>query len=107
MKIRPERVAQLMRREVADVLANKLRDPRLSHWVSVTDVVVSDRALMRSATTLITPSTFSKRPRTSNARAERATRRWRAHTPAEQMMLMRPVSSSRLRKTKPGSRAAR
>ena len=42
MKIRPERVAQLMRREVADVLANKLRDPRLSHWVSVTDVVVSD-----------------------------------------------------------------
>ena len=41
MKIRPERVANLMRREVADVLANKLRDPRISRWVSVTDVVVS------------------------------------------------------------------
>ncbi len=41
MKIRPERVAQAMRHEVADILANKLRDPRISHWVSVTDVEVS------------------------------------------------------------------
>ena len=41
MKIRPERVATLMRREVADILRNKLRDPRLSEWVSVTDVEVT------------------------------------------------------------------
>lgn len=41
MKIRPERVAHLMRREVADILSNRLRDPRISAWVSVTDVVVT------------------------------------------------------------------
>ena len=41
MKIRPERVATLMRREVADILRNRLRDPRLSEWVSVTDVEVT------------------------------------------------------------------
>ena len=41
MRIRPERVAHLMRREVADILRNKLRDPRLSEWVSVTDVEVT------------------------------------------------------------------
>jgi len=29
-----------MRREIADILS-KLRDPRLSHWVSVTDVEVT------------------------------------------------------------------
>ena len=42
MRIRPERVAHLMRRELADILRNKLRDPRLSQWVSVTDVEVTD-----------------------------------------------------------------
>ena len=42
MRIRPERVAHLMQREVADVIATKMRDPRLSHWVSVTDVVVTN-----------------------------------------------------------------
>ena len=41
MRIRPERVAHLMRREVADILRNKLRDPRLSEWVSVTDVEIT------------------------------------------------------------------
>ena len=41
MRIRPEKVAQLMRREVADILANKLRDPRVSVMVSVTDVEVT------------------------------------------------------------------
>ena len=41
MRIRPERVAHLMRREVADILRNRLRDPRLSEWVSVTDVEVT------------------------------------------------------------------
>ena len=42
MRIRPERVAHLMRREVADILRNKMRDPRLSQWVSVTDVEVTE-----------------------------------------------------------------
>ena len=41
MRIRPERVGQLMRREIAEILAHRLRDPRLSHWVSVTDVEVT------------------------------------------------------------------
>ncbi len=41
MKIRPERVAQSMKREMADILSQRLRDPRISHWVSVTDVEVS------------------------------------------------------------------
>ncbi len=41
MRIRPERVAQLMKREVAQILARDLRDPRLSSLVSVTDVEVT------------------------------------------------------------------
>jgi len=41
MKIRPERVAHLMRREIADILRTRMRDPRLSEWVSVTDVEVT------------------------------------------------------------------
>lgn len=47
MKVRPERVAHLMRREVADILST-LRDPRITHWVSVTDVeVTTDLTLAR------------------------------------------------------------
>ena len=42
MKIRPERVAHLMQREIADILRTRMRDPRLSEWVSVTDVVVTE-----------------------------------------------------------------
>lgn len=41
MRIRPEKVAHLMRREVADILQRKLRDPRVSAMVSVTDVEVT------------------------------------------------------------------
>lgn len=41
MKIRPEKVAQLMRREIAEILQRKLRDPRMSAMVSVTDVEVT------------------------------------------------------------------
>ncbi len=41
MRIRPERVGHLMRREIADIVANELRDPRLSAMVSVTDVEVT------------------------------------------------------------------
>jgi ribosome-binding factor A len=49
MRIRPERVAQQMRREVASILERDLRDPRLQdRWVSVTDVEVSpDLAMAR------------------------------------------------------------
>jgi ribosome-binding factor A len=38
--IRPERVAELVQREVTDILARKLRDPRLA-GVTVTDVEVT------------------------------------------------------------------
>ena len=41
MRIRPEKVAHLMRREVADILESKLRDPRLGRTVTVTDVEVT------------------------------------------------------------------
>jgi len=41
MRIRPERVAHRIQREVADILATRLRDPGISHWVSVTDVEVN------------------------------------------------------------------
>ena len=41
MSNRPERVAHLMRREIAEILQRKLRDPRISAMVSVTDVEVT------------------------------------------------------------------
>jgi ribosome-binding factor A len=41
MTVRPERVAHLMRREIAEILEHRMRDPRLSTMVSVTDVEVS------------------------------------------------------------------
>jgi len=41
VRIRPEKVAQLMRREVAFILQERLRDPRITAMVSVTDVEVS------------------------------------------------------------------
>jgi ribosome-binding factor A len=41
MKIRPERVARLMRREIAEILDRRLRDPRLDSMLSVTDVEVT------------------------------------------------------------------
>src|SRR4029077_20277879 len=41
VRIRPERVAHLMRREVAEIIEHRLRDPRLGTMVSVTDVEVS------------------------------------------------------------------
>jgi ribosome-binding factor A len=41
VKIRPEKVAHLMRREVADILERKLRDPRLGATVTVTDVQIT------------------------------------------------------------------
>jgi len=45
---RPERVAERIKRETADILENDLRDPRLNGMISVTDVVVtSDLASAR------------------------------------------------------------
>jgi ribosome-binding factor A len=41
MRIRPEKVAHLMRREVAEILQQRVRDPRVSAMVSVTDVEVT------------------------------------------------------------------
>ena len=41
MRIRPERVAQLLRREIADILEHRMRDPRLGRWISITDVEVT------------------------------------------------------------------
>ena len=41
MRIRPERVGQMMRREIADILEHRLRDPRVSSMVSITDVEVT------------------------------------------------------------------
>ena len=41
MRIRPEKVAHLMRREVADILEHRLRDPRMPSMISVTDVQIT------------------------------------------------------------------
>jgi ribosome-binding factor A len=38
---RPERVAELMKREVAEILAHRMRDPRIGPGVSVTDVEIT------------------------------------------------------------------
>ena len=40
-RIRPEKVAHLMRREIAEILQQRLRDPRVTAMVSVTDVEVT------------------------------------------------------------------
>jgi len=42
VRIRPEKVAHLMRREIAEILQERLRDPRVSAMVSVTDVEVTN-----------------------------------------------------------------
>ena len=49
MKLRPERVAQSMKREIAEILEHQLNDPRLQGLVlSVTDVEVTpDLSLAR------------------------------------------------------------
>ncbi|HET9328137.1 MAG TPA: 30S ribosome-binding factor RbfA [Candidatus Eisenbacteria bacterium] len=41
MRVRPERVAERIKREAADILENQVRDPRVSGMVSVTDVEVT------------------------------------------------------------------
>jgi ribosome-binding factor A len=41
VRIRPERVAEMIKRETADILEKQVRDPRVSGMVSVTDVEVT------------------------------------------------------------------
>ena len=41
MRIRPERVAEAIKREMADILGQRMRDPRLGRMISVTDVEVT------------------------------------------------------------------
>ena len=48
MRIRPERVAEQIKRETADIIENQVRDPRVTGMVSVTDVeVTQDLAFAR------------------------------------------------------------
>jgi ribosome-binding factor A len=48
MRIRPERVAETIKREMAEILATRMRDPRLGGMISVTDVEVTpDLSLAR------------------------------------------------------------
>ena len=55
MRVRPERVAHLMLREVANILRNRLRDPRMSQWVSVTDVELTNDLSMARVYVSILP----------------------------------------------------
>lgn len=41
MRIRPERVAETIKREMAEILTRKMRDPRLGGMISVTEVEVT------------------------------------------------------------------
>lgn len=56
MRIRPEKVAHRMRREVAEILQQKVRDPRVSAMVSVTDVeVTADLSFARVFVSILGP----------------------------------------------------
>ncbi|MEK7331206.1 MAG: 30S ribosome-binding factor RbfA [Candidatus Eisenbacteria bacterium] len=56
MRIRPERVAETIKREMAEILANRLRDPRLGGMISVTDVeVTQDLSLARIFVSVLAP----------------------------------------------------
>jgi len=41
VRIRPERVAETIKREMAEILSRKMRDPRLGGMISVTEVEVT------------------------------------------------------------------
>ena len=56
MRIRPERVAETIKREMAEILTNRLRDPRLGGMISVTDVEVTpDLSLARIFVSVLAP----------------------------------------------------
>jgi ribosome-binding factor A len=66
MRIRPERVAQRIRREVSDIIANRMRDPRIGQWVNVTDVEITrDLAFARVYVSILAPP--EERERTFDA----------------------------------------
>jgi len=57
VRIRPERVAQLIRRELSDIISNRLRDPRIGQWVSITDVEITrDLSFARVYITVLGPT---------------------------------------------------
>ena len=57
MKIRPERVAEMIHREVADILERRLRDPGLAGGVNITGVdVTHDLSLARVYVTTLVKS---------------------------------------------------
>ena len=56
MRIRPERVAETIKREMAEILTNRLRDPRLGGMISVTDVEVTpDLSVARIYVSVLAP----------------------------------------------------
>ena len=56
MRIRPERVAETIKREMAEILTQRLRDPRLGGMISVTDVEVTpDLSLARIFVSVLAP----------------------------------------------------
>jgi ribosome-binding factor A len=58
MRVRPERVAERIKREAADILENQIRDPRVTGMVSVTDVeVTNDLSYARIYVSVLASST--------------------------------------------------
>jgi ribosome-binding factor A len=56
MRIRPERVAESIKREMAEILSQRLRDPRLGTMISVTDVeVTKDLSVARIYVSVLAP----------------------------------------------------
>ena len=70
MRIRPERVAQRIRREIADILESRLRDPRFAGLVNVTDVeVTNDLSLARVYVSVLAPAPERERALSALAHA--------------------------------------
>jgi len=62
MRIRPERVAELIKREAADILENDLNDPRVSGFISVTDAEVTpDLSFARIYVSVLAPGEEAER----------------------------------------------
>jgi|KBSSwiStaDraftv2_1062776.scaffolds.fasta_scaffold276118_2 ribosome-binding factor A len=58
MRVRPERVAERIKREAADILESQIRDPRVTGMVSVTDVeVTQDLSYARIYVSVLASST--------------------------------------------------
>jgi ribosome-binding factor A len=62
MRIRPERVAELIKREAAGILENDLNDPRVSGFISVTDAEVTpDLSFARIYVSVLAPGEEAER----------------------------------------------